>query len=224
VPVDGDVGDIGQHLGAPVAPLGELEKLGRRVDELGGVLVVQKRRVFQQVLDEGDVGADAADAELAQGAVHPGDGGLGRRCPGGDLGQQAVIVAGDHAARISGAAVETDAHAGGRAIGGDAAVIGDEIVERILGGDPGLERVAVERDVVLRGLAGGLGEGLALGDLDLGLHDVDAGDLFGYGMLDLHAGVDLDEVEGAGIHVHQELYGARAFVIDVFADAMPKLA
>ena len=193
--VDGDVGDIGQHLGAAVAALEEVEELRRLVDEFRVIGVVQEGRVFEQVLDEGDVGGDPANAELAQGPVHPGDGGLGRLRLGGDLHQQAVVVARDHPARIGGAAVKPDAHAGRLAKGGDPAIIGDEVVLRILGGDPGLQRVAGQLHVVLRGLAGGLGDGLAFGDQDLRLHDVDAGDLFGDGMFDLHARVHLDEVE-----------------------------
>ena len=100
VAVHGDVGDIGQNLGAPVAPFAELEQFGRLVDELGVVLVVEELRVLQQVLDEGDVGGDATDAELAQRPVHPGDSGFGRGRPGGDLLQKAVVVSGDHRAGI----------------------------------------------------------------------------------------------------------------------------
>ena len=81
---------------------------------------------------------------------------------------------------------------------------------RVLGGDPALNGVAVELHVVLRGDAGGLHEALALGDEDLRAHDVDAGDLFGHGVFDLHAGIDLDEVESAGFHVHEELDGVPA--------------
>ena len=156
--VDGDVGDVGQDLRRPVAAGGEVEELGRRVDELGGVGIVEEGRVLEQVLDEGDVGRDAADAELAQRPVEPGDRHLRRRRPGGDLLQQRIVVAGDDRAGIGGAAVEADAVAGGAAIGGDPAVVGDEVVLRVLGGDPALDGVAVERDVGLAGLAGGLGE------------------------------------------------------------------
>jgi hypothetical protein len=72
--------------------------------------------------------------------------------------------------------------------------------------------------------AGGLGQALALGDQDLRAHDVDAGDLLGHGVLDLHAGVHLDEVEGAGVHIHQELDRARALVVHVLADLLAQKA
>jgi hypothetical protein len=224
MPVHGDVGDIGQDARRPVAARLEVEKLGRLVDELRVVLVVQEGRVLQQVLDEGDVRRHAPDAELPQRPVHPRDGGLGRRRPCGDLLQQAVVVARDDRAGIGRAAVETDAHPRRAAIGGDAPVIGNEVVGRILGRDPALDGVAIELHVVLRWRARGLGEDLALGDQDLRAHDVDAGDFLGHGVLDLHAGVHLDEVEGAGVHIHQELDSARALIVHVFADLLAQKA
>ncbi|MPL71091.1 hypothetical protein SDC9_16859 [bioreactor metagenome] len=219
-----DVGDVGQDLGAAVAPLLELEELGRGVDELRRVAHAQESRVLEQVDDEVDVGAHAADAELAQRAVHAVDGLVGGLRPGGHLHQQAVVIAGDDAARIGGAAVEPDPHAGRGAIGGDAAVIGDEVVLRVLGRHPALQRMARERHFGLRGGARGLGECRALGNADLRLHDVDAGDLLGHGMLDLHARVDLDEVETALVHVHQELDGAGVLIADRIADLQRKAA
>ena len=81
VAVHGDVGDIGQDLGRAVLTLGEVHQVGRRVDEFGGVGVVQEGRVFQQVDDEFDVRADAPDAKFAQGPVHAGDGGLAASGP-----------------------------------------------------------------------------------------------------------------------------------------------
>ncbi len=52
-----------------------------------------------------------------------------------------------------------------------------------------------------------------LKDADLRLDDVDAGNLFGDCVLDLDARIDLDEVEGAGVDIHQELHGPRADII-----------
>ena len=78
--------------------------------------------------------------------------------------------------------------------------------------------MTVKRDVILRSFAGGFGDGLALSDQDLCLHDVDAGDFLGHGMFDLNAGVHFDEVELTCFHIHQEFYSARTFVIHMFAD------
>jgi hypothetical protein len=44
----------------------------------------------------------------------------------------------------------------------------------------------------------------AVEDVDLRLDDVDAGDLLGHRVLDLDARIDLDEVEGAGVGIHQD--------------------
>ncbi len=218
VPVHGDVADEGQQLRRPVPPGREVEQLGRLVDELRVVGVVQEALVLQQVLHEGDVRRHAADAELPQRPVHARDGRLGRGRPGRDLLQQRIVVARDDRARIGRPPVEPDAEARRPAIGGDAAVIGDEVVERVLGGDAALDGVAVQLHVALRGRPGRLDHRLALGDEDLRADDVDAGDLLGHRMLDLHAGVDLDEVEGPRGHVHQELDRARAFIGRVAGD------
>ena len=109
MPVYGDVGDIKQDFRRPVAAFLEGKQVRRGVDEFGGIGVIQKGRMLQQVDNKLDIRGDAADAELAQGAVHAGDGlfrGLG---VGGDLDQKAVVIARNHAARVSGAAVQPDA-------------------------------------------------------------------------------------------------------------------
>ena len=224
VAVHGDVGDVAQELRRPVLARLEVEELGRLVDEPRGVLVGAEGRVAQQVLDEGDVGRHAPDAELPQRPVHARDGGLGRGRPGRDLLQQRVVVARDDRARVGRAPVEADAHARRAPVGRDPAVVGHEAVGRVLGGDPALDRVAVELDVVLRGDPGRLHQRLPLGDQDLGAHDVDAGDLLGHGVLDLDAGVDLDEEELARVHVLQELDGPGVLVGHRLRDAPAEAA
>ncbi len=59
---------------------------------------------------------------------------------------------------------------------------------------------------------------MAVEDVDLRLHDVDARDLLGDGVLDLDARVHLDEVEGARVGIHQELDGAGAHIVRRRAD------
>ncbi len=224
VAVDGDVGDVGKDLRRPVATGRELEQVGRRVDELGRIFVRQKDGVFQQVDDEVDVRAHPPDAELAQRPVHPLDRHFRRLGAGRHLGQQAVVEPGDDGAGIGGAAVEPDAGARGRAVGADPAVIGNEVVLRILGRHPALQGMAVQRHIVLRRTARRLDDTLALGDHDLRAHDVDAGHFFRYRMLDLHARVYLDEIELALVHIHQEFDRARAFVVDVRAQLLAEVA
>ena len=53
-----------------VAPLGELEQLGRGVDKARGALAGLELRVVDDVFEEGQVGRHAADAEFAQRPIH----------------------------------------------------------------------------------------------------------------------------------------------------------
>ncbi len=86
------------------------------------------------------------------------------------------------------------------------AVIGNEAVGRILGGDAALQRITVQRNFVLRRERDfRTVEREPLRYLNLAADDVDAGDDFGDGVLDLHARVDFDEEPLAGVGVHQKL-------------------
>ena len=79
---------------------------------------------------------------------------------------------------------------------------------RVLGVEADLDRVAAERELVLRQR-----EGLAGGDAQLQLDEVEAGHALGDRVLDLQAGVHLQEVELAA-GVEHELDGAGADVLD----------
>ena len=65
----------------------------------------------------------------------------------------------------------------------------------------------------------GVVEHAALGDSELLAHEVDARDLFGDGVLDLQAGVHLEERDGA-VFADEELAGAGADVADLFEDGL----
>jgi hypothetical protein len=92
--------------------------------------------------------------------------------------------------------------------GGDRAGRGLEVPLRVLGVDPELDGVPTEDHRLLRE-----GEGLAGGDEDLLLHEVEAGGDLGDRVLHLDPGVHLDEVEGA-VLVEEELHRAGAHVVD----------
>ncbi len=79
---------------------------------------------------------------------------------------------------------------------------------RVLGVDPALDGVAVEADVLLCEA-----ERSAGGDPDHLAHQIDAADHLGHRMLDLQAGVHLDEVELAVLV--QELEGADAAIAEL---------
>ena len=171
------------------------------------------------VLEEGEIGGDSPDAELAQRPVHPLDGLVGRGRPGRHLFEERIVERRDAGARIGGAAVEAHAEAGRAAIGGQHAVVRNEVVFRILGGDPALQGMPVDPDFVLRrDAAFRAADPGAVRDPYLRLHQVDARDHLGDGVLDLDARIDLDEIERAGVGIDQELDRPRVVVADGAAE------
>ena len=102
------------------------------------------------------------------------------------------------------AAVEADAGALRRAPRGQGAGGGHEVAAAVLGVDAELDGVAADLGVVVAEL-------LAGGDAEHLADQVDAGDLLGDAVLDLEAGVDLEEGDGAVLG-DEELAGAGADV------------
>ena len=98
------------------------------------------------------------------------------------------------------AGVDPDAGSARPAQGGDRARGGQEAAGRVLGVDPALDGVAAHGHVVL-----GQAERLAGRHPQLGGDDVDAGDLLGDRVLDLDAGVHLQEPGAARGRVPEEL-------------------
>ena len=105
--------------------------------------------------------------------------------------------------------IETDAGAARRVVLADLAGRGHE-GPRVLGVDAALDRMSAELDVVLR-----QPQRLAVGDADHLADQVDAGDHLGHRVLDLDAGVHLDEVELPVLV--EKLEGAGAAVADALA-------
>ena len=148
-----------------------------------------------------------------------------RQAAGGHLHQQRVEVGRDDGAREGGAGVEADAHAAGGPVGRHPAVVGEEAILGILGGDAALERRPHRADRLLVAEADlRVGELVALGDEQLSPHDVDAGDLLGDRVLHLDPGVHLDEVETARVGIHEKLDGAGVFIAGSAADGDRRLA
>ena len=169
--------------------------------------------VWQHVRDEGDVGLDAADVLLVDGAARLAADGLEGTVPARDLDEEGVVVGAYLRTRRGVAAVEPDAEAAARAVGDDLAVIRGKVVLGVLGGDAALDGVAVHAQVgLLREPYLRVRERRAAGDEYLGAHDVDARDHLGDGVLDLYARVHLDEVVAARL-VHEELDGAGVHVM-----------
>ncbi|MNX99952.1 hypothetical protein D3C86_1324300 [compost metagenome] len=121
------------------------------------------------------------------------------------LADQAVVVGRDRIAGVDGA-IQTHAQAARRVEVGDRARRRGEGLG-VLGVDPHLDGVAFEMDVFLRE-----GQRQTGGDADLFADQIDARDHFRDRVLDLQAGVHLDEEELAVFP--QELDGADAQVAD----------
>ena len=155
-----------------------------------------KGRVAYDRLVEGQRRRHALDDQLVQRPARTLDGLGAVGADDDDLRQQGVELAADDPARLD-AGVGAHAGAERRGEAGDRAGRGQEAAAGVLAVDAELDRVAARRGVVEVEL-------LAVGDAELPAHQVDAGDLFGDRVLDLQAGVDLEEGDQA-VLADQEL-------------------
>jgi hypothetical protein len=194
---------------------------GVEVDEPGGRLAGRGLAPFEHGAQQGEVGLHPGQAELGQGAVGAQDR-LGQgRAAADHLGQQGIVIrAGD----VAGVAVAVDPHPRPRRrlVGLQASAAGNHLA---LGGqglqiDARLDREAARRR---RGGEADILQGFAGGQADLGLDEIDAGDLLGDRVLDLQAGVGLDEGEVAALGVEQELDGPQGLVAHRRGDAHRRL-
>ena len=194
--------------------------------ELGDVLVHPSRvnaargkiLVAENILQERDVGAHTFQPELGQCPQGPRHrvGQIGRRRVCDDLGEQRVEGG---ARAISGVAEAVGPHSGAvrRLVDAQRATGREDGSVRTDGlhVHPSREGVAT-RPGAARGVEPERSQRRARGEADLGLHEIDAGDLFGDGVLHLQACVGLDEHEGSRTVavrvIDQELEGAQIAV------------
>ena len=220
VAVDGDVAEEGEELGGAVLTNLEAEEVRRGVNERGGGGPGLENRMGDDVLEERDVGLHPADAKFAQHAAHTLEGDLVGLAAGDDLHEHGVVERRDDRTGKTRRPVEADPEAAGRAVGLDTAVIGHEFVGGVLGRDAALEGEAVARHIALGGHADlGRVEGVALGDEELGTHEIEAGDDLGDRMFNLDTRVHLDEEPLVPVEVVEEFDGAGVVVTDLAGDA-----
>ncbi len=182
----------------------------------GGEEVRQRRRRAQQA----QVDLDAVDAGLPQRLAEPGDGAGAVVGGGDDLGEQRVVRGGDVGAGLD-PAVDAHALAGGQHHLRELAGAGAEARRRVLRVDAGLDGAAAHRHAAEPGPAAVATtdsevlvehRGVASCQAQHPRDEVDAGDGLGDRVLDLQAGVDLQERGLLPRGVVDELHGARRAV------------
>ena len=200
--------------------------------QLGQVVVDERRRrlsgghlrPLQQGDEERRVGRDAVHPQLPHGARRPAEGRA--QVVGGhaaDHLRQQRVVAGVEGRAGEGPPVDADAGTAGRLVGRDRARgrRGRAVGQQSLGVDPGLHGDAAGRpDGGL--VEAELGEARAAGQSQLGLDEVDPGHLLRDRVLDLDAGVGLDEADPLGrtlgVEVDQQLDRAHPAVAQGLAE------
>ncbi len=208
-----------------VRGIGEPQPLQLTRDQPGVEVAGDDRRQLEQQPQEFDVRGEAEDRRLVERGdqAPPGLVAVGARRD--DLREHRVVVD-RHVEAVLERGVDADAIAG-RVVHGIHPPAGrKEACTRVFGVHARFDAVTAQHDVVLHE-----GERLARRDAQLLLDEVDAGDLFGDGVLDLQPRVHLHEEELVGpVGGHDELDGAGAAVGDAarglarrLPDARPRL-
>src|ERR1700722_20715478 len=164
-------------------------------------VALQKIGLGEKAAEEGDVSLDAADGGFFERATEAGDGFFAAVAPGDEFGKERVVVVGDGPAVVD-AVVEANARPGGNLAREDFSGRREKIVVGIFGVKANFHGVAARGD----GFPSEW-EAMTRGSGDLEFDKVEAGDLFGDGMLDLQARVHFQEIK-IEIGVDEEFDGA----------------
>ncbi len=170
-----------------------------------------ERRVDHDRPVERDGRGHALHLELRQGARGALEGLLAGGAGDDQLREERVPGRADDRAGLH-ARVQADARAGRGLEEGDGAGGREEVAARVLAVDAELEGVAPDLRVAVAQL-------LAVGDPEHLADQVDARDLLGHRVLDLEAGVDLQEGDRA-VQAHEELDRAGADVAGLLQDRL----
>ncbi len=209
--VDGNVAEVGEQLLASVLAAKEIKERRGVVDEGSPAVALDEGGMGEQTGQEGNVGLDTTDTELNEGTENLSTGDFVGGAVAGTLDQHGIVEGCDDGTGKTVATVETNTGTAGSSVDLNLAGIGLKLLGRVFGGDTALNSETTSRDAVL-GQAE-LSKGSASSDLDLSGNDVDAGNFFGNGVLDLDSGVDLNEVV-AVLLVDKELGGTGIAVVD----------
>src|SRR5258705_12362740 len=179
--------------------------------EAGGEIALAPARMMHQRRQERNVVTNAIDVErIERGRLRLYCRGARRRV-GHELGDHRIVIDRDLAAFLH-AGVVANGDAGNAALDWRTVFYqppdrGQEVAERIFRIDAGLHRPSRQRDVLLRQR-----QLFARGHPDHLFDQIDPGDQFGHGVLDLQPGVHLQEVE-ALVLTGDEFDGSGVIVI-----------
>ncbi len=98
----------------------------------------------------------------------------------------------------------------------DSTIVRHEIVRRILRCHSALHCESIDLNIVLSSKPDfRIAEIATLCNQNLCFHDVNVGDLFGDGVLDLNPRIHFNEVVFLSVHVYEEFNGSRTRIIDL---------
>ena len=174
-------------------------------DEIGERLAGAEGIRAEDIHEEGDGRPDPQDDVALERPEHARDGRFAVFAVGHQLRQDGVVLHGHLKSGVD-AAVVPDARPGGFLHEHDGSGRREESLLRVFRVDAALDGMTPPADLLL-----GEVQGEAGGDLDLAPDDVDAGHHLRDRVLDLEAGVDLQEIEAA-VRVQQEFHRPRIHV------------
>src|SRR5882724_156071 len=118
IAVEDYIAEIGKQFGGAIAAARNAKEFGRVVEKRSSDFAGAEPGMIDDILEERNVGLDAANAKFAQSAIHT----LARfrkiEAPGGDFHEERIVIGGKDSAGIGGAAVKTNAESRGRAVSG----------------------------------------------------------------------------------------------------------
>lgn len=233
--VDGNVSEVGKELLGSVLGSDHSEERWGIINESGPAVTGNEGIVGEEGGEEGNVGLDTANSELDEGTQHLATSDFVCGTVASTLDQHRIVMRSDNGTGETVTTIETDTVTTGGSVNLNLSGIWLEALCWIFGGDSALDGETSGGDSVLgqtKLLEGGTG-----GDLDLSGNDIDTGDFFGDGVLDLterivskvfagrlevplclHSGVDLNKVVSV-LLINQELGGTSVTVVDGLSEA-----
>ncbi len=110
MPVHSNIRNIIQDFSRAITARLELEQVGRIINKLRRIAVIQKCLVLQQIDHKGNIGTNPANTKFAQCTIHPRNRRCRRWARTSNFYQQAIIITRDHSPRISRTTIKTHAH------------------------------------------------------------------------------------------------------------------